>query len=419
MKAIAVYIGPLLLAWSTQAATSPDIALPLTTHPASKTDAYALATRDVSFSDKGTEVQAGGGLHLRLKKPFSRRGGGMVVDVCADWKNSDSYAALFCVYVDERNHFLVRYRQWRQSLEMVVVCKGKERVEAVQLDWRGGERHRLLLAWRAGRGGSRFGLYVDRKLTLKSQPVKLAREPFRDIYLGNCQETMSAGAQYYLSGFNVYLTPMDARIIARAIAAPPLIRYARPARTYGTFGVLAMPDCSFHRWPTFLNRLGYSYNFFTPADIDNGRFENFKVLCFPGGAWTLNKARQDAIVKAVKAGKGYIGICRGLRFAAKKLKIIKGQIYRPEGKGILHVKINPTSAIMRGLPPVIYMRRHNGAFIIPGPDAEVLATVDEKDQYAAAIANTFGKGRVLVIGPHPDHLGYLKFLDTVVRVSPE
>jgi glutamine amidotransferase-like uncharacterized protein len=168
-----------------------------------------------------------------------------------------------------------------------------------------------------------------------------------------------------------------------------------------------------------------------PEEIRNGALSQFNVLICPGGtgsgqATAISEQGRERIKKFVEDGNGYIGICAGAYLATSGfswgLKILDAKTASPKWRrGIAVVKIELTDKgrdILGNRPGLLDCKYHNGPILCPAkvealPDYEVLAfyrtEVAEHNSPKGIMINSpaiaagrCGKGRVLVISPHPE-----------------
>ena len=194
-------------------------------------------------------------------------------------------------------------------------------------------------------------------------------------------------------------------------------------------------------------------------DIRAGKLKDCDVLLMPGGLTgdefrTLGPEGVEAVRKYVAEGGSYIGICAGCGLAMNikiGLRIVNCGNYlnTDRGQATLLVRINQDGSQMLGVKPGIYGIQYAGG---PIPDFTkavkewdgthtILATYESslgkkysrketRDgkkvtknykhtlmyDYPAVVFATFGKGKVLISGPHPEKhettypvaLGYIR-----------
>lgn len=190
-------------------------------------------------------------------------------------------------------------------------------------------------------------------------------------------------------------------------------------------------------------------------DVRSGKLKNCDVLLMPGGLTgdefrSLGPEGVEAVRQYVAEGGSYIGICAGCGLAMNiniGLRIVNCRNYQntDRGQACLLVRINKEGSEMLGVKPGIYGIQYAGG---PIPDFTkaveewngthtVLSTYESslgkirytkkngKPQiykhplmygYPAMVFATYGKGKVLISGPHPEKhettypiaLGYIR-----------
>ncbi|MFA6562991.1 MAG: BPL-N domain-containing protein [Verrucomicrobiia bacterium] len=179
-------------------------------------------------------------------------------------------------------------------------------------------------------------------------------------------------------------------------------------------------------------------------DIRGGALDQFNVVAVPGGSGSKEAAAigedgRARIRKFVENGGGYIGICAGAYLATSGfpwgLKILDAKTASPKWeRGHAMVKIELTNRgreILGERRGEFDCKYANGPILCPAhveslPDYEPLAffrtEVAEKDapkgimvNSPAIVASRCGKGRVIVISPHPEQtLGLEEFIPRAV-----
>ena len=171
-----------------------------------------------------------------------------------------------------------------------------------------------------------------------------------------------------------------------------------------------------------LDERGIAYTSISEKDVISNDLARYSAIVFPGGHSVQIGAEGDDNVRAyVRGGGGFLGICAGLHYGVDLGLLDVGMMYM-RGRGTHQarvVKEHPVTAgydILSEKPlchtvwsPVAYspsgrvkLSRANGGIIIPGKDVDVLVTYDDTDRFAAVVAASFGKGRVVLISPHPE-----------------
>ncbi len=169
-----------------------------------------------------------------------------------------------------------------------------------------------------------------------------------------------------------------------------------------------------------------------PDEIRSGALRQFDVVLFPGGsgskqAAALGEAGREALRKFLRAGGGYVGICAGAYLATQRyswslrivnVKAIDTKHWR-RGTGVVKMELTGAGrAMLGGAAGEIDIRYANGPILAAaGANDLAPATVlahfrSEIAEHGApkgvmigtpaAVAGTFGRGRVVVFSPHPD-----------------
>lgn len=167
------------------------------------------------------------------------------------------------------------------------------------------------------------------------------------------------------------------------------------------------------------------------TDIINGKLKGCRVLIIPGGTASgereaLGAAGCRAVENFVSSGGGYIGICAGAylvplseRQSAANIQLINARLHDAEhwvrGEQTIECRAL-TRSDSKTIPFQIHFQ--NGPIFVPAndpylPEYASLAKY-ETDLHApdapagqmagndAIIASRFGKGRVILFGPHPE-----------------
>ena len=150
-----------------------------------------------------------------------------------------------------------------------------------------------------------------------------------------------------------------------------------------------------------------------------------KVWVQPGGtsktaALAMGEAYLEQIRNFVARGGMYVGFCAGAFLATeyvgttstKGLGILPGKtvfLYAgQEGKDHPYV----LDVEWEGSPRKIYF--NGGPYMdlngVDDPNMKVIATYSTEANKIAAVTTKYGLGKVIAIGPHPEHLGILKLI---------
>ncbi|BAW32300.1 conserved hypothetical protein [Methanothermobacter sp. MT-2] len=165
-----------------------------------------------------------------------------------------------------------------------------------------------------------------------------------------------------------------------------------------------------------LNSVTFTYA--TSTFINSNILASYDVLVMPGGTSGLSYLRNpnisaSAIKSFVSNGGGYLGVCAGAYAAAVAvdgyytswgLADVRCKAVYYEGE--LAVSITSAGENILGLSGTQTISHYNGAAMYATGTVTTLATyADNKTGYKgyiAAVADTYGSGRVILCGPHPE-----------------
>ena len=144
---------------------------------------------------------------------------------------------------------------------------------------------------------------------------------------------------------------------------------------------------------------------------------DFDLVYLHGGWYRIDseKPAADALKRFVRTGGGCVGVCCGafnigwldlIEMAQIHLlrmtswAQIKAQVVRhPILKGVRE-RNKGDSRTFSPLIPIVYF---NGPFMIPADKSPTMvASYDNEGCFGAILAGTYGKGRVVAFGPHPE-----------------
>lgn len=182
--------------------------------------------------------------------------------------------------------------------------------------------------------------------------------------------------------------------------------------------------------------LGHRILAVCPEDIRDGGLRGLSAVVFPGGsgggiAQALQPAGVAAVREFVQGGGGYVGICAGAYLAGSGLQSYTGLLpwrhTQPWAKGSATLRVTLTDAGKQVLgkefatietrynngpvyPDVLGQSQQAGARSKPIVLAEFASAAKDKKGVVheamvgtpAIVADTSGKGRVLLISPHPE-----------------
>lgn len=164
---------------------------------------------------------------------------------------------------------------------------------------------------------------------------------------------------------------------------------------------------------------GYTFTYGTSTKINQATLTGYDVLVMPGGSAGYDYLHSKdingtAIKNFVKSGKGYLGICAGAYSAAYR---VYGYYYgwgiashvrttHPNHEGELTVKFTSKGEQVLKTTGTVTMSHYNGPAMYVSSPAVTFATyaddiIDSKGM-AAIVGDYYGKGRVVLSGPHPE-----------------
>ncbi|MBI3945328.1 MAG: hypothetical protein HY321_05380 [Armatimonadetes bacterium] len=144
-----------------------------------------------------------------------------------------------------------------------------------------------------------------------------------------------------------------------------------------------------------------------PEDVGTLDLSRFAVIYFPpGGGFQLTQEQEQIIRDYVRNGGGYVGSCAGALFA-HRLGLLECDRYGWVGNGaLLKIELTP-HPVTDGYGSSTLMHYGGGPLMLPHANAKhchaigVLTTAHPV-KHAAIVAATYGKGRVVTFGPHPE-----------------
>lgn len=184
----------------------------------------------------------------------------------------------------------------------------------------------------------------------------------------------------------------------------------------------------------------------TGEEIRNGAIRGMDVVIFPGGSGSkqsahLEEAGREEVRRFVREGGGYVGICAGAYLASAEypwsLHLINTRVidrkHWARGTGVVSLSLSTRGReILHEANDTVEVYYGQGPLLAPAIDPELPAytplavyesEIAEKDAPSGVMVGTtaiasapFGKGRVLVISPHPEKSsGPNHFIDATVR----
>ncbi len=166
---------------------------------------------------------------------------------------------------------------------------------------------------------------------------------------------------------------------------------------------------------------GYNFTYATSTIINSAILSPYDVLAMPGGTAgssyiSSNSISGTAIKNFVASGKGYLGICAG---AYAGSYYVNGMYYgwgvapdvnseHPDHEGLLTVQITSAGQQLFGYGGIITMAHYNGPAMYTSAGSNMVTFATYADNilgykgYAAIVGDYYGKGRSVLIGPHPE-----------------
>lgn len=163
---------------------------------------------------------------------------------------------------------------------------------------------------------------------------------------------------------------------------------------------------------------GYRFTYTTTKIIQLSTLNKYNVLVMPGGSSGknyINTISGTAIRKFVSSGHGYLGICAGAYAGSKTVSgLYNGWGVAPHvyskhvtHEGNLKINILSSGSKLFGSGGTITMAHYNGpAMYAHGNSIVTFATYADNrigyKNYGAIVGDTYGKGRTVLSGPHPE-----------------
>jgi glutamine amidotransferase-like uncharacterized protein len=163
---------------------------------------------------------------------------------------------------------------------------------------------------------------------------------------------------------------------------------------------------------------GYTFTYSTSTSITSSKLANYDVLAMPGGSsgkTYLNYVSQSAVRNFVSSGHGYLGICAGAYSGSKAVYSgstfyyngwgvaphVYSKVYNHEGN--LQVSMTSSASELLGSSGTTTIVHYNGpAFYGSGFTRFANYASGSYSGYAAIVGDTYGSGRSVLSGPHPE-----------------
>jgi glutamine amidotransferase-like uncharacterized protein len=160
----------------------------------------------------------------------------------------------------------------------------------------------------------------------------------------------------------------------------------------------------------------HKFNYSTTSVINSTTLSGYDVLIMPGGEaidyFDNNQINNASIKQFVSEGNGYIGICAGAYAASSYVTddfpgwgLSDVNTSTESYEGVLTISATSSGTkLLNGTLTDIYMA--TGPAMITNDKKNVLATYADNNTgylgYPAIIEDTYGNGRVILSGPHPE-----------------
>ncbi len=163
---------------------------------------------------------------------------------------------------------------------------------------------------------------------------------------------------------------------------------------------------------------GYTFTYSTSSTITSSLLANYDLLAMPGGTsgkTYLNSVSQSAVRNFVSSGHGYLGICAGAYSGSKAVYSgstlyyngwgvaphVYSKVYNHEGN--LQFSMTTSASQLLGSSGTTTIVHYNGpAFYGSGFTRFVDYSSGSYSGYAAIVGDTYGSGRTVLSGPHPE-----------------
>jgi glutamine amidotransferase-like uncharacterized protein len=163
---------------------------------------------------------------------------------------------------------------------------------------------------------------------------------------------------------------------------------------------------------------GYRFSYSTTKKIRSSNLFKFNVLVMPGGISGIKYIHTisgSLIRRYVSSGHGYLGICAGAYSGSKHVSgMYNGWGVAPHvyckhvtHEGNLKISITSSGSNLFGINGVVTLAHYNGpAMYAHGGSIVKFATYTDNTigykNYGAIVGDTYGKGRTVLSGPHPE-----------------
>jgi glutamine amidotransferase-like uncharacterized protein len=162
---------------------------------------------------------------------------------------------------------------------------------------------------------------------------------------------------------------------------------------------------------------GYTFTYSTSTSITSSILANYDVLAMPGGSsgkTYINYVSQSAVRNFVSSGHGYLGICAGAYAGSTYVggsgvsyngwgvaPHVYSKVYNHEGN--LQVSMTSYASQLLGSSGTTTIVHYNGpAMYGSGFTRFANYASGSYSGYAAIVGDTYGSGRSVLTGPHPE-----------------
>ena len=162
---------------------------------------------------------------------------------------------------------------------------------------------------------------------------------------------------------------------------------------------------------------GYTFTYSTSTSITSSILANYDVLAMPGGSsgkTYINYVSQSAVRNFVSSGHGYLGICAGAYAGSTYVggsgvsyngwgvaPHVYSKVYNHEGN--LQVSMTTSASQLLGSSGTTTIVHYNGpAMYGSGFTRFANYASGSYSGYAAIVGDTYGSGRSVLTGPHPE-----------------
>jgi glutamine amidotransferase-like uncharacterized protein len=170
--------------------------------------------------------------------------------------------------------------------------------------------------------------------------------------------------------------------------------------------------------------MGYQIRSIYREDVNGEDLLDCDLIYFPGGDTQpyrdmISETGRNYLKRLIGEGRGFIGTCAGALYAGEVMTWNNGSVSKDQ-LGIFPGKVigpipdihqNPSYGMCRinltdhpiniGEPNSHSIMYYNGPYFEINPGVDIVATYDEVN-VPAMVTTTYGKGRVLLTGPHPE-----------------